>query len=79
MALVDGAWDFKVGTLTAFSFVVGGVTSMVSGYIGMMIAVFTNARCTMVRGELSGGVSSVVHGPFTRPPAHPPRVSTKPP
>ena len=47
VARVDGAWDFKVGTLTAFSFVVGGCTSMVSGYIGMMIAVFTNARCTM--------------------------------
>lgn len=46
-SLTDGGWDFKVGTLTAFSFVVGGVTSMISGYIGMMIAVFTNARCTM--------------------------------
>ena len=40
-------WDFKVGSLTALTFVVGGVTSMVSGYIGMMIAVFSNARCTM--------------------------------
>jgi Na+/H+-translocating membrane pyrophosphatase len=47
VARVDGGWDFKVGTLTAFSFVVGAVTSMVSGYLGMMIAVFTNARCTM--------------------------------
>ena len=36
-----------MGTLTAFAFLVGGITSMVSGYIGMMIAVFTNARCTM--------------------------------
>lgn len=43
----DDGWDFKVGSLTAFAFVVGGVTSMVSGYIGMMIAVFSNARCTM--------------------------------
>ena len=47
VANVDGRWDFKIGALTAFSFVVGGVTSMISGYIGMMIAVFTNARCTM--------------------------------
>jgi len=43
----DDGWDFKVGSLTAFAFLVGGVTSMVSGYIGMMIAVFSNARCTM--------------------------------
>ena len=47
VAKVESGWDFKIGTLTAFSFFVGGITSMVSGYIGMMIAVFTNARCTM--------------------------------
>jgi len=47
VAKVESGWDFKIGTLTAFSFFVGGITSMISGYIGMMIAVFTNARCTM--------------------------------
>ena len=47
LARTEAGWDFKIGTLTAFSFLVGGITSMVSGYIGMMIAVFTNARCTM--------------------------------
>ena len=47
VARVEYGWDFKIGVLTAFSFVVGGITSMVAGYIGMMIAVFTNARCTM--------------------------------
>ena len=47
VAKVESGWDFKIGTLTAFSFFVGGITSMVSGYIGIMIAVFTNARCTM--------------------------------
>ena len=47
VARVESGWDFKIGVLTAFSFVVGGITSMVAGYIGMMIAVFTNARCTM--------------------------------
>jgi H+-translocating diphosphatase len=44
---VDGkSWDFKFGGLTAFSFVVGSVTSIVSGYIGMMVAVYSNVRTT---------------------------------
>jgi len=47
VAKTEFGWDFKIGILTAFSFVVGGVTSMVAGYVGMMIAVYTNARCTM--------------------------------
>ncbi|ACO62214.1 predicted protein, partial [Micromonas commoda] len=46
LAVFGVAMIFFIGTLTAFSFFVGGITSMVSGYIGMMIAVFTNARCT---------------------------------
>lgn len=33
-------------TFTTASFLIGGVTSIVSGYLGMMIAVYTNARCT---------------------------------
>lgn len=37
----------RVGFMTAFAFVSGGATSMVSGYIGMMIAVYTNARCAV--------------------------------
>mmetsp|Transcript_17096 Transcript_17096/g.33471 ORF Transcript_17096/g.33471 Transcript_17096/m.33471 type:complete len:794 (-) Transcript_17096:79-2460(-) len=36
-------WD--EGLYTAVAFFVGGLTSMVSGYVGMMIAVYTNARC----------------------------------
>eukprot|EP00658_Telonema_sp_P-2_P083448 TRINITY_DN903_c0_g1_i1.p1 TRINITY_DN903_c0_g1~~TRINITY_DN903_c0_g1_i1.p1 ORF type:complete len:897 (-),score=301.79 TRINITY_DN903_c0_g1_i1:142-2832(-) len=41
------SWDFEIGALTAVAFVVGGVTSIVSGYIGMKVAVFANARCTV--------------------------------
>merc|ERR1712166_479781 len=40
-------WDFSVGALTALSFAVGGITSIMSGYIGMEVAVFANARCTV--------------------------------
>ena len=38
---------FSIGALSAISFVVGALTSMVSGLIGMKIAVFGNARCTV--------------------------------
>jgi inorganic pyrophosphatase len=31
---------------TTFAFLIGAVTSIVSGYIGMRIAVYTNVRCT---------------------------------
>jgi len=41
------AWDFNSGFLTALSFVVGALTSILAGYIGMMVAVFSNARTTV--------------------------------
>jgi H(+)-translocating pyrophosphatase len=40
-------WDFAVGALTALSFATGAITSMISGYIGMKVAVFSNARTTV--------------------------------
>mmetsp|Transcript_7226 Transcript_7226/g.19669 ORF Transcript_7226/g.19669 Transcript_7226/m.19669 type:complete len:820 (-) Transcript_7226:198-2657(-) len=40
-------FKWEVGGCTAVSFVVGAVTSIVSGYIGMMVAVFSNARTTI--------------------------------
>ena len=40
-------WDFKTGFLTATSFVVGALTSILAGYIGMMVAVYSNARTTV--------------------------------
>jgi len=36
---------WREGMFTALAFVCGGFTSMLSGYIGMMVAVYTNARC----------------------------------
>jgi len=50
------AWQAKVGGLTALAFVLGAITSMVSGYIGMMVAVFSNARTA---------VSAMSHNPWT--------------
>jgi inorganic pyrophosphatase len=38
-------WD--VGGLTALSFAVGGCTSILAGYIGMQVAVYSNARTTI--------------------------------
>ena len=40
-------WDFVRGFLTALSFVLGSVTSMASGYLGMKVAVFSNVRTTV--------------------------------
>mmetsp|Transcript_39553 Transcript_39553/g.54918 ORF Transcript_39553/g.54918 Transcript_39553/m.54918 type:complete len:807 (+) Transcript_39553:102-2522(+) len=50
-------WDFKVGALTAISFAVGGFTSMLAGYIGMMVAVFANARTTVCATESPDSVA----------------------
>merc|ERR1719460_187298 len=38
---------FSIGALSGISFVIGAVTSMISGLIGMKVAVFSNARCTV--------------------------------
>ncbi|KDO29615.1 V-type H(+)-translocating pyrophosphatase [Saprolegnia parasitica CBS 223.65] len=43
----DQAFDWTVGALTATAFAVGGLTSIVAGYIGMMVAVYSNARTTV--------------------------------
>jgi len=40
-------YDFFRGFFTAVSFVLGAITSMVSGYLGMKVAVFSNVRTTI--------------------------------
>jgi inorganic pyrophosphatase len=43
---IGSPWEWAFGGLSALSFAVGGLTSILSGYIGMMVAVFSNARTT---------------------------------
>jgi len=53
---ITNAADGKQGTVTAISFLVGATTSMACGYLGMMVATFSNARTTLgITRDLSGG------------------------
>jgi inorganic pyrophosphatase len=45
---VEKNFQIDQGGLTAISFVAGGLTSIVSGLIGMKVAVFANARTTVM-------------------------------
>ena len=50
LLLVAHPWsepDWQAGSLTAVSFAVGGLTSIISGYIGMQVAVYANARTAL--------------------------------
>ena len=49
----EGEWKWNIGAITATSFLVGGLTSILSGYIGMMVAVYSNAR-TAVSAKKQG-------------------------
>lgn len=40
-------WDAARGFFTAISFLLGAITSMASGYLGMKVAVFSNVRTTL--------------------------------
>ena len=40
-------WDIYRGFFTAVSFLLGAITSMASGYLGMKVAVFSNVRTTL--------------------------------
>lgn len=44
---MEDHWRWELGGFTALAFVSGAVCSMVSGYIGMMVAVYSNARTTL--------------------------------
>jgi len=40
-------WNTKVGGFTALAYVIGAATSIASGYVGMMVAVYSNIRTTI--------------------------------
>ena len=46
-SMEHGLWGWSTGLLSGVSFVVGAITSMLAGWIGMRVAVFSNARCTV--------------------------------
>ena len=48
VSYTGGEFHIDEGGLTAIAFVAGGVTSIVSGLIGMKVAVFSNARTTIM-------------------------------
>lgn len=43
----ETAWKWDQGGLTALAFAVGALTSIASGYLGMKVAVYSNARTTV--------------------------------
>jgi H(+)-translocating pyrophosphatase len=52
--LISMATNSTDGMLTTISFLTGAITSMVAGYIGMKVAVFSNARCTKASAQNFG-------------------------
>lgn len=55
--------SFQVDMGTVVAFVVGAITSIISGYIGMKIAVYTNVRCTHeCWKDLSSGYDVAIRG-----------------
>lgn len=43
----EKTFDWTFGSMNATAFAIGGLTSMASGYLGMMVAVYANARTTV--------------------------------
>eukprot|EP00929_Paragymnodinium_shiwhaense_P040404 TRINITY_DN21100_c0_g2_i1.p1 TRINITY_DN21100_c0_g2~~TRINITY_DN21100_c0_g2_i1.p1 ORF type:complete len:795 (+),score=198.67 TRINITY_DN21100_c0_g2_i1:102-2486(+) len=57
-------FHWGVGALTATSFAVGGTTSILSGFIGMRVAVFANARTTVAACDPANGWTGAFNTAF---------------
>jgi len=47
LVLYGTGYDFTRGSFTAISFILGAFTSIISGYLGMKVAVYSNVRTTI--------------------------------
>lgn len=56
--------DTKQGVVTAVSFLVGATTSMGCGYLGMMVATFSNARTTLSAKDAAKGYKDAFNCAF---------------
>ena len=55
---VGDHYKFDIGGLTTVSFAVGAFTSLFAGYVGMYVATFANARCTIAASQTGAAVCS---------------------
>jgi inorganic pyrophosphatase len=64
-SFTPAGFDMVIGGCTAISFVLGALTSIISGYVGMMVAVYSNARTTIAaEGEGAAGWSASFNTAF---------------
>jgi H(+)-translocating pyrophosphatase len=64
--LISMATSVTDGMLTCIAFIVGALTSMLCGYIGMIVAVFSNARVTKVAAQEEGDESRQYQAAFNQ-------------
>ena len=59
-SLISWGQNSTLGALTTLAFVLGALTSILSGYIGMKVAVYANARTTIDCAQVCAGAAVVV-------------------
>ena len=59
-SLISWGQNSTLGALTTLAFVLGALTSILSGYIGMKVAVYANARTTIDCAQVCGCAGAAV-------------------